>query len=102
MESAEKFRVEVAYARPDAQFVVPLKVLPQTRLEDAIRRSGILEKCPEIDLAKYKVGIFGRISALDRVLRPGDRVEIYRSLIADPKQVRKKRAQQQKPGGKSD
>lgn len=102
MESAEKFQVEVAYARPDSQFVVPLKVLPQARLEDAIRRSGILEKCPEIDLAKNKVGIFGKLSTLDQVLRPGDRIEIYRSLMADPKQVRKKRAQQQKPGSPSD
>jgi hypothetical protein len=63
---------------------------------EAIERSGIIERFPEIDLAKNKVGIFGKLAKLDKVLQPGDRVEIYRPLIADPKEARKKRAAQGK------
>jgi len=66
-------------------------------VEDAIRLSGMLRHFPEIDLALCKVGIFGSLSRLAAPLRAGDRVEIYRGLIADPKEVRKQRAAQGKP-----
>jgi putative ubiquitin-RnfH superfamily antitoxin RatB of RatAB toxin-antitoxin module len=64
--------------------------------EQAVRLSGILDKYPDIDLAKNKLGIFGKLSKADAVLRDRDRVEIYRPLIADPKEVRRKRAEEGK------
>mgnify|MGYP000396840234 CR=1 FL=1 len=92
MENAKSFNVEVAYALPDDQQIFTLEVADGTTLEEAVRRSGVLERYPEIDLATNKVGIFGKLNKLDYVLRAGDRVEIYRPLIADPKEVRKQRA----------
>ncbi len=97
-------QVEVAYALPDEQIVHVVEGEPGMTLEQAIRDSGILEAHPEIDLSKNKVGVFGKAAKLDAVLYPGDRVEIYRPLIADPKEARKKRASQgkalRKGGGK--
>lgn len=89
---AELTPVEVAYARPDEQVIIALDVEPGTTVEEAIRASGILERFAEIDLAQNKVGIFGKLTPLNTELRPKDRVEIYRALIADPKEVRKQRA----------
>ncbi|KPJ91883.1 MAG: RnfH [Gammaproteobacteria bacterium SG8_15] len=84
--------VEVSYARPDVQVIIPLFVDAGTTLEQAIQQSGVLNDFPEIDLNKNKVGIFSKIAKKDTVLREKDRVEIYRPLIADPKEVRKQRA----------
>jgi len=84
--------VEVAYALPKEQLIVPVKVSEDTTAEQAIKSSGIMAKYPEIDLAVNKIGIFGKLSKLDAPLRHLDRVEIYRALIADPKEVRKQRA----------
>ena len=92
MENAEEIAVEVCYARPEAQVVLALQVSRGTTLREAIEQSGILQRCPEIDLASNKVGIFGKLNKPDYVLRAGDRVEIYRPLIADPKEIRKQRA----------
>ena len=92
MVSANKMIVEVAYARPDEQVIIPLNVTPGTIVKTAILESGILERFPEIDLLNSKVGIFGKLGKLDKVLSEGDRVEIYRPLIADPKAARKKKA----------
>ena len=92
MENAEKINVEVAYALPDEQVIIPLAVNGDATLRDAIRQSGILQSYPDINLDVNKVGIFGKLSKLDTPLKPGDRVEIYRTLIADPKEVRRKRA----------
>ena len=83
--------VEVAYARPDTQFLKRLNVPAGSRLEDAVRRSGVLERFPEIELESGCVGIFGRRCALDQALADGDRVEIYRPLTADPKDARRAR-----------
>jgi hypothetical protein len=102
MEKRETFQVEVVYARADLQVLIPLEVEEGATLRSAIERSGVLERFPEIDLEKAKVGIFGKLSKLDAVLRAKDRVEIYRPLIADPKEVRKQRAaegKQMKKGG---
>lgn len=88
----ERFDVEVAYARPDEQVILALQVPDGSTIEDAIRRSGVLERFPEIDLATNKVGVFGKVGKLDQPLVAGDRVEIYRPLIADPKEARKQRA----------
>lgn len=91
-ENKPTIRVEVAYARPETQVIIPLEVATGVTIEQAIRQSGILASFPEIDLASNKVGIFGKLSKLDQPLREKDRVEIYRRLIADPKEVRKQRA----------
>lgn len=96
MDPADWIAIEVAYATPAKQVILKLAVEPGTGLELAVRSSGILEQFPEIDLAQNKVGIFGKLAKLDDVLQPGDRVEIYRPLIADPKEVRKQRAAQGK------
>jgi putative ubiquitin-RnfH superfamily antitoxin RatB of RatAB toxin-antitoxin module len=95
-DHAEYIEVEVAYARPDTQVIVPVKVEQGATVEDAVQHSGILHNFHEIDLAVNKVGIFGKLTKLNAPLRPGDRVEIYRALIADPKEVRKQRAAQGK------
>ncbi|MFM1606502.1 MAG: RnfH family protein [Candidatus Pseudothioglobus sp.] len=84
--------VEVAYALPDKQSLVSLEVEKGTTLKEAIEASGILDSFEQIDLTKDRVGIFSKFATLDTVLREKDRVEIYRPLIADPKQVRKERA----------
>jgi putative ubiquitin-RnfH superfamily antitoxin RatB of RatAB toxin-antitoxin module len=84
--------VEVAYALPTEQLIVPVNVPGSATAEQAITASGILSKFPEIDLAVNKVGIFGKLVKLESPLRHLDRVEIYRPLIADPKEVRKQRA----------
>lgn len=88
--------IEVAYATPGEQVILRTQAASGITLEEAIRRSGILERFPEIDLAVNKVGVFGKAAELGAVLSDGDRVEIYRPLIADPKTTRKKRAAQGK------
>ncbi|HRD67925.1 MAG TPA: RnfH family protein [Candidatus Competibacter sp.] len=85
-------RVEVAYARPDEQTIISLEVPEGTTLEHAIVQSRIQERFPEIQLQTAKVGVFGKMSKLSAITQPGDRVEIYRPLLADPKEVRKRRA----------
>lgn len=87
-----RFRVEVAYARPDVQVILPVEVGEGATLRDAIEKSGILDKFSELDIESMDVGIFGKLSKLTNRLKPRDRVEIYRPLIADPKEVRKRRA----------
>ena len=84
--------VEIAYALPNEQLIVPIKASEGITAEQAIRASGILQKFPEIDLSINKIGVFGKLCKLDAPLRHLDRVEIYRPLIADPKEVRKQRA----------
>ncbi|WP_428086416.1 RnfH family protein [Candidatus Thioglobus sp.] len=94
--------IEVAYALENKQTLLSLEVQVGTTLKQAIEVSGILDSYPQIDLLKDKTGIFGKIAKLDTILREKDRVEIYRPLIADPKEVRKQRAAQGKEmrGGK--
>jgi len=94
--AATKILVEVAYAEPDNQVIIPLMVDEGATVEQAIKLSGVLNSFPDIDLAVNKVGIFSKLSKLDKILREKDRVEIYRKLIADPKEVRKQRAAQGK------
>jgi len=89
--------VEVAYALRERQALVAIEIEEGSTIEEAIRRSGILEEFPEIDLQRAKVGIFGRPVALDERMRDGDRLEIYRPLIADPKDMRRRKAAQSTP-----
>jgi putative ubiquitin-RnfH superfamily antitoxin RatB of RatAB toxin-antitoxin module len=89
---AEPVSVEVVYALKDRQELVALKLSAGATAGEAVERSGLLGKYPEIDLARNKLGVFAKLVKPDAVLRDRDRVEIYRPLIADPKEVRKKRA----------
>lgn len=91
-EQTNQILVEVAYAKPDIQVIIPIKVAVGTTAQQAIEQSGILSNFPEINLQQNKIGIFSKIIAHDKVLRDKDRIEIYRPLIADPKEVRKQRA----------
>ena len=100
--SAATVAVEVAYARPDQQAIIALSVAPGTTAAEAVEQSGILREFPDIEFPGCKMGIFGKAVRADTVLQAGDRVEIYRPLIADPKEVRRQRAaegKQMKKGG---
>ncbi len=92
-------RAEVAYATPQKQVVIPVSVPSGSRIDDVIKASGILEQFPEIDLQAQAVGIFSQLRKLEDTVEADDRVEIYRGLIADPKEVRRRRAAQQKKQG---
>ncbi|WP_283744381.1 RnfH family protein [Sideroxydans sp. CL21] len=94
--SDEKIYVELVYALPAEQVLLKSEVPKGTTIAEAVKLSGILAKFPEIDLGKNKFGIFGKLSKADTVLREKDRVEIYRPLIADPKEIRRKRAEEGK------
>ena len=98
VETYREIRVEVAYARPDKQLIVPVTVKEGTTLFQAAEQSGIVEQFPEIDLDNCRMGIFGKAVAKpqEQVLKVGERVEIYRPLIADPKEVRRRRAENAK------
>ena len=85
----ETIRVEVAYADPQRQFLRSVKVTTGSTVADAISASGILAQLPGFIPAG--IGIFGRTVTVDTPLRDGDRVELYRPLIIDPKQARRNR-----------
>ena len=94
---ADFINVEVAYALPGRPELLKVRVVEGATAREAIEASGILAKYPDIELdGRNKVGVFARLVRLDTVLRDRDRVEIYRPLIADPKAVRKKRADEGK------
>ncbi len=92
MENPKTMNVEVAYATPHEQMIIPLQVPIVTTVLQAITQSNILFIFDEIDLDQNKVGIFSKLCSLDTPLRDGDRVEIYRPLLADPKEIRRQRA----------
>ncbi|MCV6614016.1 MAG: RnfH family protein [Cellvibrionaceae bacterium] len=99
MSDIETISVEVAYALPDKQKIIALLVEPGTTAVQAVEKSGIAKVFPEIDMATAKLGIFGQAlgtkglaKANDYLMQEGDRVEIYRPLISDPKEVRRRRA----------
>ena len=103
MSDIEMIAVEVAYALPGKQKIVELLVKPGTTALQAVKQSGIEKEFPEIDVEAAKMGIFGQAlgtkglkKANEHELQPGDRVEIYRPLISDPKEVRRKRAEKAK------
>lgn len=88
----ESINVEVAYALPEKQIIRAVNVDAGTTIGAAIVQSGLMMDFPELELENAKVGVFGKAAAMTTVLFDGDRVEIYRPLIADPKEVRRKRA----------
>lgn len=98
----EQIIIEVVYALPTKQTLLQVSLEQGATVEEGINASNILSAFPEIDLAKTKVGIWSRVVKLKDTLRDGDRIEIYRPLIADPKEVRKRRAEKAKAEGRAD
>jgi putative ubiquitin-RnfH superfamily antitoxin RatB of RatAB toxin-antitoxin module len=99
---ADSINVEVAYATPEKQVIRAVNVDTGTTLGAAIVQSGIMLDFPDLELEDAKVGIFGKAASMTTPLSEGDRVEIYRPLIADPKEIRRQRAaegKQMKKGG---
>ncbi len=89
----QKIVVEVAYAKKDEeQKVLEVKIPEGSSIEQAIFESGILLQYPEIDLKNFAVGVFGKVLKKDRLVKSGDRIEIYRPLIQNPKEARRNRA----------
>lgn len=92
----KKIVVEVAYAYPEKYFLKKVYLDEVMSIQNVIMQSGVLEKYTEIDLRQNKIGIFSRPVKLTDLVENGDRIEIYRPLIADPKEIRRQRAEQQK------
>jgi putative ubiquitin-RnfH superfamily antitoxin RatB of RatAB toxin-antitoxin module len=80
-------QIGVAYSEPGQQIWLNIEVPDESSVHQAIERSGILKQFPHIDLSAQKVGVYGRLVKLDAALKPGDRIEIYRGIIADPETV---------------
>lgn len=98
----DRITVEVAYALPDRQALLTLSVSSAASVEQIIQQSGILQQFPQIDLLTQKVGVWSRPVKLEDNVREGDRIEIYRPLIADPKDLRRRRAEKAKEEGRAD
>ena len=94
--SAAKIQIELIYALPHEQKILVIEVDENSNVEQAIKQSEILQRYPEIDITINKIGIFSKACKLTDILHDGDRIEIYRPLIADPKEIRKARAIKQK------
>lgn len=95
---SEKIKVEVLFAYPDKVFLKKMELDQPLSVQNVILQSGVLQKFTEIDLRENKVGIFSRPVKLTDMVEDGDRIEIYRPLIADPKEMRRKRAEKSKDG----
>ncbi len=93
---SDMIHVDVVYALPHEQRVMNLVVDKSMTVEEIIKTSGLLSLYPEIDLKVNKVGVFSRNVKLDSTVRDRDRIEIYRPLLADPKEIRRKRVEQQR------
>ena len=83
-------QIGVAYSEPGQQIWLNIEIPDESTVADGIERSGILKQFPHIDLTAQKVGVFGRLVKLDAALKAGDRIEIYRGIIADPETVPRK------------
>lgn len=97
-QSSSAIDAEVAYALAHRQTVIPVRLPAGGTVGDAIQASGILERHPEIDLSQQAVGVFGEVATHHTQLHDGDRVEIYRPLLIDPKEARKQRASDHSTG----
>lgn len=99
---AATIAVEVVYALPERQTLLRVDVARAGTLGDALAASGILSLHPEIDLMTQRVGVFGQFAGTDRILEPGDRIEIYRPLVAEPKASRHARVARKRAERDSD
>jgi putative ubiquitin-RnfH superfamily antitoxin RatB of RatAB toxin-antitoxin module len=93
-----KFEVEVAYALPERQRIVRLRVAPGATARQAVLRSGLDAEFPGLNLQTGPIGIFGFVVSDDHALQVGDRVELYRPLCADPREARRARVEQLRHG----
>ena len=98
----KQIAIEVVYGLPHKQALLEVVIELGTDVENAIIASGMLRRFPEIDLSENKVGIWNRTCKLTDLPQDGDRIEIYRPLIADPKEVRRRRAEKAKEEGRAD
>jgi putative ubiquitin-RnfH superfamily antitoxin RatB of RatAB toxin-antitoxin module len=89
---AEPLQISVCYANAQREYLRPMQVAAGTTIGEAIEQSGVLQEFPDINLATAPVGIYAKKKTLDTVLRERDRIEIYRPLVADPKDSRRRRA----------
>lgn len=88
--------VQLAYLTPERAWLIDVECQAGDRLQDVIERSGLVQQVPGLDLMQAKVGVFGRLCELNAAVNPGDRIEIYRPLLADPKVARRLRAAKSK------
>lgn len=92
-ENTALITIEVAYATPARQRIITVQTAPETPLIDAVHQSQITELFPEVDLSTASFGIWGKVKPRQTPMQDGQRIEIYRPLVADPKETRRKRAQ---------
>ncbi|MFZ6721057.1 RnfH family protein [Undibacterium sp. Ji49W] len=95
MADQANMTVQVCYASPSTVSLLDVQVDTQATLMQVIQQSGIIQLHPEMDVSTLKVGVFGKLKTMDAHLHPGDRVEIYRPLVADPMEARRRRAKKQ-------
>lgn len=98
MDGAPRLQVEVVAALPERQLVLNLELPPGATLREAIAAAHLERHLPELEIDLERVGVFGRLCDPDRILKDGDRVEIYRPLKADPKEVRRQLAELERAG----
>lgn len=98
-EAPESVFVEVVYGTPSRQSVITVSLPAGSTVADAIAQCGMERQFPDMEIDPGRIGIYGRKVPMDQPLKPGDRVEIYRPLLADPKDVRRARAEAQKNSG---
>lgn len=91
--------IKVVYAKPEKAVVLSVEVPEGATVKDALEKSGILTRCPELDLTLNKVGVWGKVAELDAVLEPDSRVEIYRPITCDPKTVKRRARPEAAAGG---
>lgn len=99
---AEQLTIEVVYALPEQQKIMVTQITPGTTVQEAIELSGIKQYFSDIDLEKNAVGIWNKTCKLTDKPRDGDRIEIYRPLVADPKEIRRRRAEKAVDEGRAD
>jgi len=100
MAKVDSIQVQVVYALPDRQAVVDLSLPAGATVSEAIERSELLRRFPDIDLSRQRIGIFSRLVSADTELKDGDRVEIYRVLTRDPKEARRELAREGRSMGR--
>lgn len=98
-ETARALRISVCFAHPGQAFLREVEVPAGTTIAGAIAASGLLQACPEVDPATMRVGVFSKLKTPETPVREGDRVEVYRPLLADPKTARRKRVLKTRQGG---
>jgi putative ubiquitin-RnfH superfamily antitoxin RatB of RatAB toxin-antitoxin module len=102
VEATKQCSIEVVYGTPERQEIIALEIPENTTIEQAVLLSGIIEEFPEIDLSINNVGVWNRAAKLQSIVNDLDRIEVYRPLLADPKEVRKRRAEKAKEEGRAD